>query len=43
MKLDLRLECSVVSKLEKQITENSFFEIIQGSLNDKYLRLEYKQ
>ena len=23
--------------LEKQITENSFFEIIQGSLNDKYL------
>ena len=29
--------------LEKQITENSFFEIIQGSLNDKYLRLEYKQ
>ena len=29
--------------LEKQITENSFFEIIQGSFNDKYLRLEYKQ
>ena len=29
--------------LEKQITENSFFEIVQGSLNDKYLRLEYKQ
>ena len=29
--------------LEKQIAENSFFEIIQGSFNDKYLRLEYKQ
>ena len=29
--------------LEKQITENSFFEIMQGSLNEKYLRLEYKQ
>ena len=29
--------------LEKQISENSFFEIIQGSFNDKYFRLEYKQ